>query len=76
VLGYGMLPTLFGVGVGLTLSAWGSRFLTAFLFQLRPTDPATYAAATFFVVAVATAACLPPAMRALRTPPMAALRNE
>jgi predicted lysophospholipase L1 biosynthesis ABC-type transport system permease subunit len=76
VLGYGMVPTGLGVLAGITLSAWGSRFLTSFLFQLRPTDPATYAAAAVFVVAVAAVACLPPALRALRTPPMAVLRGE
>ena len=76
VLSYGMVPAILGVIAGLSVSAAGSRFLAAFLFEIRATDPATYAAAAAFVLAVAIGACLPPAFGALRTPPMAALRTE
>lgn len=52
------------------------RFLGALLYGVRPVDPATLAGVVAALAVVAVAACLIPAVRALRIDPMAALRAE
>lgn len=68
--------TAVGAAAGL-VGAWLlSRFLTAYLFQLSPTDPATYAAATLAFAAVALIAAAIPARRVLDADAAVALRSE
>ena len=60
---------------------WGaayafSRFLVGFLFQVEPTDLATYAGVAGLLAAVAVLAAYLPARRATRVDPMHALRSE
>jgi putative ABC transport system permease protein len=70
--------TLVGVGVILgTVAAIGAtRLVEGMLFQISTTDPASFAGAAGFFVAIALAACLLPAWRALRVNPLEALRVE
>jgi predicted permease len=76
VLGRAMRLTFFGVVLGL-LGAWAlTRWLGALLFEVQPTDPATFAAIVALLVVVATLASLVPARRAARADPMLALRGE
>jgi ABC-type lipoprotein release transport system permease subunit len=49
--------------------------LRSMLFDMRMTDPLTYATVVSAVLALATAASLVPAVRAMRVDPMSALRN-
>jgi ABC-type lipoprotein release transport system permease subunit len=49
--------------------------LRTFLFEVSATDPATVAAVTALVIAVALMASLLPARRAVRLDPIAALRS-
>ena len=64
--------TLLGlVGAGL-LSKW----LETMLFQVKPTDPVTFAAVAALLLAVAALACYLPARRAARIDPLAALRAD
>jgi predicted permease len=65
-----------GVGAGLIATLWLSRFVTRQLFEVAPADPVTLAAATMFLVAIATLAAYLPARRASRVDPMVALRCE
>jgi predicted permease len=76
VVGEGALAVLLGIGLGTGGALWLSRFLTGFLFEVRPTDGGTLwmAAAVYFGVALA-AACTP-AYRSLRVDPLEALRHE
>jgi ABC-type lipoprotein release transport system permease subunit len=53
-----------------------SRLLERFLFQVQPNDPATLAAVSLTLIAVACAACYLPARRAIMVEPMAALKSE
>jgi putative ABC transport system permease protein len=76
VLGNGLRWTLAGAGLGLAGSAALTRYLATLLFDVRPTDPATLAAVTALLVAVATLACYVPARRAGRVEASEALRAE
>jgi putative ABC transport system permease protein len=76
VLFYGMLPVAVGAAAGLVAALGGSRVLARFLFEVAPTDVVTYGAAAVLVLLVAIAACILPARRALRVPPMLVLKGE
>ncbi len=65
-----------GVTIG-TIAAWGvTRFLKSFLFEITPTDPATFAAVALTIFVAAILAGLNPARRATRVDPLIALRHE
>ena len=46
------------------------------LFEVEPTDPATFAAASGLLAVISLLACLLPARRAAALDPAAALRSE
>jgi putative ABC transport system permease protein len=72
--GIGMAAAGAAAGV---LGAWFFRKAVAQLvFGISPADPATFLGAAVVLVAVAFAACLVPARRAMRIEPMVALRYE
>lgn len=75
VLGYGLVPVAIGITAGSLAALAGARLLRNLLFQVPPTDGATYAACILLVLAVAVAACLLPARRALRVEPSSLLRD-
>jgi putative ABC transport system permease protein len=68
------------VGTGLLVGLIGARLLgsalSALLFEVKATDPVTFAAVAGVVAAVSLAACYIPARRAASADPMAALRSE
>jgi putative ABC transport system permease protein len=76
VTGEGLRLAAMGVVVGLFAAAAAARLLTTLLFEVRPTDALTYAAAAGFLVTVALAASAVPAWRATRVAPVSALRAE
>ena len=65
-----------GVVAGVALALLGGRYLTALLFHVSPRDPLVLAAGGLTLLAVAVAASLVPALRALRVDPNVALRTE
>jgi ABC-type antimicrobial peptide transport system permease subunit len=66
-----------GVAIGLAIAAFATRPLTMFLVpDLSPTDPATFLGVAAVLLAVALAATLGPALRAVQVDPMTALRYE
>lgn len=65
-----------GLIAGTALSIAVARTANAFLYGLRPTDPASIALAAVLLTSVAAAASFLPALRASRVDPMAALREE
>jgi predicted permease len=71
----GLGLTTVGLALGLAAATAASRALTGFLFEVDPTDPATYAAIAVLLVSVAVLACLLPARRASRVDPAEALRQ-
>jgi len=65
-----------GVLIGVIGAFTLSRFLSAFLFGVSASDPATFAAVSFVLAVVALLASYLPAVRATRVDPLAALRAE
>ena len=72
----GAKPVAFGIAVGLAIALLASRLVRAFLLDVSPFDPLTFASVTVLLTAVALAASYLPARRASRIEPVAALRNE
>ena len=65
-----------GLAIGAAAALATGRFLASQLFEVKPTDPGTYAAVAGVLLATALAACTIPALRAMRVDPLVALRNE
>jgi predicted permease len=76
VLGQGLRLAGIGLAVGLAGAFAASKLLSKLLFEVKPTDPATYAAVAVLLAAVAVAACYLPARRAMKVDPLVALRQE
>ena len=76
IVGHGLLLTGVGVGLG-TVAAFGlTRFMSALLVGVSPSDPITFLGVVLLLVGVAAIACYVPARRALSVDPMDALRSE
>lgn len=67
---------LAGIALGIPCALAISRFIAAMLFGISPTDAPTIAFVCLLLLAVAFLASYPPARRASRIDPMAALRTE
>jgi putative ABC transport system permease protein len=76
VLRQGMSLTLMGVAIGLGSSLALTRVLKAHLFGISTMDLTTFLGVSVLLTLVALAACLIPALRAMRVNPMEALRHE
>jgi putative ABC transport system permease protein len=76
VFTYAGLLIASGLIIGGIAALGTGRFLASQLFEVRPTDPATFAAVAGVLLATAIAACSIPALRAMRVDPLVALRNE
>ena len=76
VVGQGVRLAVIGLAVGLFGAFALTRSLRALLFGVGPNDPATIALATGVLLAAALAACLVPALRALRVDPSQAFRSD
>lgn len=76
VLGEGARPVLAGVAVGLVLAWLSTRLVDAMLYQVEPTDPATFVILPVLLLLVGVIASLGPALRATRIAPTEALREE
>jgi putative ABC transport system permease protein len=65
-----------GIGAGLIGALAATRLLSGLLFGIGPTDPATFVATAASLAVAAALASLLPALRAIRTDPITALRSE
>jgi predicted permease len=76
ILKQGLWKGGIGVVIGLIGAIVLSSFMTTLLFNVKPTDPAVYAAVSVVLIAVALLASYLPARRAARIDPLIALRDE
>jgi ABC-type antimicrobial peptide transport system permease subunit len=76
VLGDGLRPALYGLVLGVAVSAAVTRPLESMLYWTQALDPGVFVAVSGVLVVVAAAACLAPAWRASRLDPMQALRTQ
>jgi putative ABC transport system permease protein len=76
VIGEGLALVAVGVVIGLAGAFAGARVLRAFLFDVTPSDPVTYAAIVVVLSMTAVLASWVPALRASRVDPVIALRAE
>jgi ABC-type antimicrobial peptide transport system permease subunit len=72
----GMALALGGIGIGLVVAVASTWIMTTLLYEVTPTDPATFAAAVATVSVTALVACSGPAVRASRVDPLVAFRCE
>jgi ABC-type antimicrobial peptide transport system permease subunit len=76
VVGQAMAMAAAGVAIGVLLALWGGKSLSAMLFGVGPRDPLVLGVASMFLLAVAVAAALAPALRAMRIDPTIAMRAD
>jgi len=76
VLRDGLTMIVTGLVLGIAGALALTRVISGFLYEVSPTDPATFAAVALFLIAVSLLACYLPARRATRVDPMVALRYE
>jgi predicted permease len=72
----GMKPALLGLAIGLAGALALGRVLSKLIYGVSPADPATFAAVSALLAAVALAASIIPAARATRVEPVKTLREE
>ena len=76
VMSRGIALTSVGVGIG-TILAWSvTRAMDTLLYNVRPTDPLTFALVVGLLAGVSAVACAIPAMRAAGVDPMLVLRDQ
>jgi putative ABC transport system permease protein len=76
VIGQGMMIALAGVVLGIAAALALTRVLASLLYEVTPTDPATFATVAGLLVVTALAACAGPALKAALVDPIVALRCE
>jgi predicted permease len=76
VLGETLVLGGLGIACGLPAALAGTRLLSGFLYDVKPTDPAVLLASAGFLVLTAAVAGYIPARRAARIDPVVALRDE
>lgn len=72
----GVVLAVAGIVIGAVVARGATTLIASFVWGVRPTDPATYAAVAALFVAVAVIASVLPALRILRLDPAKTLRAE
>jgi putative ABC transport system permease protein len=76
VVGQGLVLALLGVFIGVAGAFGLTRLIRSLLYDVSPTDSATFIVVSTLVTLVALSACYLPARRATKVDPLVALRYE
>jgi putative ABC transport system permease protein len=76
IVGHGLRLVLLGLCIGVAAALVVTRWMSSVLFDVKPTDPLTFASVAVLLTVVAFLASYVPARRAMRVDPMVALRYE
>ena len=76
VLGHSLRTTALGMLIGVLGALSATRILQGLLYEVRPTDPLTFAAVVLLLLAISVLASYVPLRRATRVDPLVALRHE
>ncbi len=76
VVGQGLKLALIGLAIGLAAAFGVTRLMKSILYQVSPTDSATFVSISILLLVVALLACYVPARRASTVDPTRALRYE
>jgi len=76
IVNQGLKMVLIGVSLGIVLAFATTRLMERLLYEVKPTDPLTFAGVAFLLVGIALLACWLPARHAAKIDPMEALRHE
>ncbi len=76
VMGQAMILIVCGLALGLGGAIALTRYLSSELWEVKATDPITFASVSIVLVVVAVLACLIPTRRAVQVDPTVALRYE
>lgn len=76
ILRSGLKLVVIGLVLGLVAAAAAAHAIQSLLFEVQPLDPLIFVGVATLFTAVATLACLAPALRASRIDPMVALRTD
>jgi putative ABC transport system permease protein len=76
VVGGGMKLALAGIVLGSSAAVLLARLVRTMLFDVSPSDPASYGLTAMALLVVAAVACYMPARRAMRVDPVVALQTD
>jgi putative ABC transport system permease protein len=76
VIGQALLLAIIGLGIGMAIALAMSRYLSALLYDVAPTNAATYFGVAILFAGIAVVASYIPARMAVKVDPVTALRCE
>ena len=76
MLGNALRMAAGGIAIGVAAALALTRILASLLYEVRPTEPAVFAAVSLLLLAIAAASAVIPARRAAHIDPIAALRHD
>jgi hypothetical protein len=76
VVGQGVLLAAAGAAIGIALSFWAGKLFQSLVYQVKATDPLTFAAVALTLLSVAALASLLPAIKIARINPARTLRED